>query len=383
MDKPLRLRIPSWLTATDHVDKVKKSYERKEFQQKTKEVKDMAEDTALQIKRELHKGFGSLPAAGLKNLQEPLSAAAITRASSSEVTGRSLLESHAKRLRIHEPDQGSPSPSKAAVPQFHPGPASKSAQNFTVAPFSGKAAGGVFDLRTTKLAMHRAWQKEIGQAEKKISGMVVQLGDTLFDALRADAVDEYDTALECLQMALLFLGSEASPVSTADAGYSIVPVKAGASYHNTGFAAFVEHIVPKLHLGGSVEQDDEQADESFASLLRKEAKEESEKDAGEQGFAKDEAKEDDMLWKGSKHLRRFVSSVTDLPVEDVVETLTAADMTLLADSIKALSTEDGLHETTEKYEAQKTRVDQMWNAMKNGKATWPCKSQVQERPREG
>ena len=234
MDKPLRLRIPSWLTATDHVDKVKQSYERKEFQQKTKEVKDMAEDTALQIKRELHKGFGSLPAAELKNLQELLSAAAITRASSSEVTGRSLLESHAKRLRIHEPDQGSPSPSKAAVPQFHPGPASKSAQNFTVAPFSGKAAGGVFDLRTTKLAMHRAWQKEIGQAEKKISGMVVQLGDTLFDALRADAVDEYDTALERLQMALLFLGSEASPVSTADAGYSIVPGKAGASYHKTG-----------------------------------------------------------------------------------------------------------------------------------------------------
>ena len=75
-----------------------------------------------------------------------------------------------------------------------------------------------------------------------------------------------------------------------------------------------------------------------------------------------------MLWKGSKHLRRFMSSVKDLPVEDVVETFTAADMTLLADSIKALSTEDGLHETTEKYEAQKTRVDQMLNAMKNGKS---------------
>ena len=74
-----------------------------------------------------------------------------------------------------------------------------------------------------------------------------------------------------------------------------------------------------------------------------------------------------MLWMGSKHLRRFMSSVKDLPVEDVEETLTAADITLLAESIKALSTEDGLHETTEKYEAQKTRADQMWNVMKNGK----------------
>ena len=214
----LRLRIPSCMTGEDASASEDEHFESKEYQKKSKEIKDPKEEQELKIKAELKIGFNEMLSRPSGGLFTPTPSNAVTyegtppsmdissimagwlakddggSAPSSTTAGSGSSQSsapetpHAKKERQGEAPEESPTP--------------------TPPPTKAPPTADPFDLASKRGSLHRQTAREHKAQEKKLcqsaAALSPQLKQHSYTAPKTET--EYHAAVERLQVTLLLLG---------------------------------------------------------------------------------------------------------------------------------------------------------------------------------